>query len=123
ISPAITKDGKLRIAKAMVTTQQPQGVALTACVMPYSGYMENREQNPTDPGYTTDAMAGKVPTAAQLAVSFPPLTGFLLIPYNSNALGVLLDQRRYSGGGFTSARGMAPSNVPCNAPSVDGVQK
>jgi hypothetical protein len=123
ISPAITKDGKLRIAKATVTTQQPQGVALTACVMPYSGYVENREQNPTDPGYTTDSNAGKVPTKAQLAVSFPPLTGFLLIPYNSNALGVLLDQRRYSGGGFVSARGNAPTNVPCNAPAVDGVQK
>ena len=91
--------------------------------MPYSGYMENREQNPTDPGYTTDAAAGHVPTRAQLLTSFPPLQGFLLIPYNSNALGVLLDQRRYSGGGFVSARGNAPSNVPCNAPAVDGVQK
>ena len=29
---------------------------------------------------------------------------------------MLLDQRRYSGGGFVSARGNAPSNVPCNAP-------
>ena len=36
---------------------------------------------------------------------------------------MLLDQRRYSGGGFTSARGNAPSNIPCNSPAVDGVQK
>jgi hypothetical protein len=38
ISPAITSDGKLRIAKATLTSSQPSHVALAACLMPYSTF-------------------------------------------------------------------------------------
>ena len=49
ISPAITKDGKLRIAKATVNTTQPTHVALSACLMPYRSY----GQDPAAPAYPT----------------------------------------------------------------------
>ena len=41
ISPAITKDGKLRIAKATVSTTEPDHVALSACLMPYRSYSQD----------------------------------------------------------------------------------
>jgi hypothetical protein len=131
ISPAITKDGKLRIAKAHVVTQQPAGVALTACVMPYAAYVENNQQVGTS-GYSSDYFvtgdplqpgAAHVPTAAETLTSFPPLQGFLLMPYNSNALPADLTQRRYSAGGQVSVRGSNPGNVPCNTRPVDIIEK
>ena len=127
ISPAITKDGKLRIAKASVTTSQPQGVALTACVMPYSAYVANNS-NVASSGYTTDTFvlgdplqpgAAHVPTAAETLTMFPPQTGFLLMPFDSNALPAILTQRRYSGGGQAGVLGDAPSNIPCNTQPTD----
>ena len=51
ISPAITKDGKLRIAKATVNTSQPTHVALSACLMPYRSYARIRPRRlPDDHG-------------------------------------------------------------------------
>jgi hypothetical protein len=41
ISPAITSDGKLRIAKATLSSQQPSHVALAACLMPYSTFAKD----------------------------------------------------------------------------------
>jgi hypothetical protein len=38
ISPAITSDGKLRIAKATLNSLQPSHVGLAACLMPYSTF-------------------------------------------------------------------------------------
>ena len=67
ISPAITKDGKLRIAKATVDTSQPTHVALSACLMPYRSY----GQDPAAPVFPTTTGAGgpgtspAIPTQAQ----------------------------------------------------------
>jgi hypothetical protein len=120
IAPAITKDGKVRIAKATVQSDvnSPDRVALSACVYPYSAYVANND-DPLAPGYSTDAAAAHVPTLLQLATSFPPVEGFLHIPGTSNALPAKLNYRRYSGGGQTGQMGDAPSNIPCNSPPTD----
>ena len=63
IAPAITKDGKVRIAKATVQSDvnNPDRVALSACVYPYSAYVANND-DPLAPGYSTDSAAALVPS-------------------------------------------------------------
>jgi len=45
ISPAITSDGKLRIAKATLSSIQPSHVALAACLMPHSIFSKGAGSN------------------------------------------------------------------------------
>jgi len=108
ISPAITKDGKLRIAKATVQTSQTTHVALSACLMPYRSY----GQDPAAPAYPTTTGAGgpgtspAIPSLAQASGGTPSLatTGPLtLLPYNSNQLPV------------ENVRAATPDTVACNA--------
>jgi hypothetical protein len=69
ISPAITTDGKLRIAKATLSSLNPSHVALAACLMPYSTFSASTGAAVPVPG---DALSGTqsatninaVPTAA-----------------------------------------------------------
>jgi hypothetical protein len=108
ISPAITKDGKLRIAKATVDTSQPTHVALSACLMPYRSY----GQDPAVAAFPTTAGAGgpgtspAIPTQAQAVGGTPSLltTGASgVLPYNSNQLPI------------ENVRAATPDTVICNA--------
>lgn len=57
ISPAITNDGKLRIAKATLSSIQPAHVALAACLMPYSTFSRGAAGN-TPVAVPADALSG-----------------------------------------------------------------
>ena len=61
IAPAITKDGKVRIAKATVQSDvnNPDRVALSACLFPAKPYNAYT-------GASTDTLAAKIPTLAQV---------------------------------------------------------
>jgi hypothetical protein len=72
ISPAITPDGKLRIAKATLDSQQPTSIALAACLAPYSVFaaennssdtVANTVGTATDPRPINEALARSAPTA------------------------------------------------------------
>ena len=108
ISPAITKDGKLRIAKATVATIQPDHVALSACLMPYRSY----GQDPAAPVYPTTTGAGgpgtspAIPSQAQALGGSPSLATtapYGVLPYNSNQLPI------------ENVRAATPDTVPCNS--------
>src|SRR4029077_8557097 len=88
ISPAITKDGKLRIAKAAVSTSQPDHVALSACLMPYRAYdADNPGGYPTTTGAGGAGSTPAVPTYAQATGGSPAMTNpYSILPYNSNQL-------------------------------------
>jgi hypothetical protein len=111
ISPAITKDGKLRIAKASVDTIQPTHTALSACLMPYTPYSnDNPAGFPTTGGAGGPGSTPKVPTYAEAVGGTPSLltTGPLsVLPYNS-------DQLPANIANSTAARRATPSDVACN---------
>ncbi|HWI73945.1 MAG TPA: hypothetical protein VNT55_18435, partial [Baekduia sp.] len=72
ISPGITSDGSLRIAKASLSTTQPAQIALAACLYPYSLY--SAESNSSDTIAQTVnswAVGGKLPTNEFVARSAP----------------------------------------------------
>lgn len=109
IAPAITKDGKVRIAKAVVNSHSndPDRVALSACLFPaksYNAYVVGSS--------STDSSAANIPTLADVlgGGSFygggPVLAGSTntSLPGDSNA-------ERYP----NLSEGNAPSTVPCNA--------
>jgi hypothetical protein len=112
ISPAITKDGKLRIAKASVNTSQPDHVALSACLMPYRAYDADAAAGyPTTTGAGGPASTPAVPTTAQGNAGTPSLatTGPLsLLPYNSSTLPKVTANT-------AAGRAPTPSDVVCNA--------
>ena len=62
IAPAITKDGKVRIAKATVQSDvnNPDRVALSACLFPAKRY------NALTPAHPPTPLAAKIPTLAQV---------------------------------------------------------
>jgi lysophospholipase L1-like esterase len=72
ISPGITSDGKLRIAKATLSTLDPARVALAACLYPYNLYTAENNQSDTQPqtvsSYTS---GGQLPTNEFVARSAP----------------------------------------------------
>ncbi len=107
ISPAITKDGHLRIAKATVSSHDGEAtrVALSACLMPYRSY------SPDNPGGypTTAGNSGPTPAVPTLAQAGPdiaagPAPASGLLPYSSGQLPA-----------DTSGRVATPDSVPCNA--------
>jgi hypothetical protein len=106
ISPAITKDGKLRIAKASVNTQQPDHVALSACLMPYQPY----GTDPTTPVFPTTPGTGDAGPAwtAPVIPDFSEAAPDLIAPYN--VLAYNSDQLPGE-----NRRGATPSNVMCNS--------
>ena len=75
ISPAITKDGKLRIAKATVNTIAADHVALSACLMPYRSYGQDRPRRcyPTTTGAGGPGTSPAIPTQAQAVGGTPSL--------------------------------------------------
>jgi hypothetical protein len=103
ISPAITKDGKLRIAKATVDTGQPTHVALSACLMPYRSY----GQDPAAPVFPTTTGAGgpgtspAIPTQAQAGPGL--IAPYFVLGYDSNQLPI------------ENVRTATPDTVLCNA--------
>jgi hypothetical protein len=61
ISPAITTDGKLRIAKVSLTSDQDWDVSLAACLLPYSTFSSSPAVAPLVPA---DELSGQSATAA-----------------------------------------------------------
>lgn len=72
ISPAITPDGHLRIAKATLASADPARLALAACIYPYSLYKAQNNGSDSSPqtvgSYTT---GGQLPTNDFVARSAP----------------------------------------------------
>ena len=109
ISPAITKDGKLRIAKATVNARhEPTRVALSACLMPYRSYSDdNAAGYPTTTGAGGPGSTPAVPTHAQATAGTPSLA-------TTGPLSLL----RYTQQPAADQHGHACGNaehVPCNA--------
>ena len=106
IAPAITKDGKVRIAKATVQsdTNKPDHVALSACLFPAKSY------NAFTPG-NTDLASATIPSVAQVtAVGAFFGAGPVLAADGNGALPVSSAERYPN-----LAEGDAPSTVPCDS--------
>jgi lysophospholipase L1-like esterase len=72
ISPGITSDGALRIAKATLSTSQPAQIALAACLYPYSLYTAEANSSDTIAQTVNSwAVGGKLPTNEFVARSAP----------------------------------------------------
>ncbi len=110
IAPAITKDGKVRIAKATVQSDinNPDRVALSACLFPAKPY------NAYQVG-STDASAAKIPTIGQVVAGGPTSYfnygpgGVLMLSDHPTA--PALNAERYP----NNTEGNAPSTVPCGS--------
>ena len=112
IAPAITKDGKVRIAKATVQSDvnNPDRVALSACLFPAKPF------NEYGPG-STDTSAKKIPTVGGVSaggalVNYGTAGGLLALAGNTSL--PVDDVRRYP----NLAEGTGPSTTPCNADTV-----
>jgi hypothetical protein len=111
IAPAITKDGKVRIAKAVVNSHSndPDRVALSACLFPAKSY------NAYVPGGTsTDTTAANIPTNAGVGAPYYGVTAAKLPAATNPALPGHSELRRYP----NLSEGLAPVTVPCNADTV-----
>jgi hypothetical protein len=115
ISPGITKEGDLRIAKA--TIQSPSGsaarVALAACLMPFASYSQYSS------GYS-DLSVPAIPTKAGAAAGTPASFGTGLIPFNSSVFPVQNLERVGTGVGQdllppAASCGDAPSGLVANS--------
>jgi lysophospholipase L1-like esterase len=72
ISPAITPDGHLRIAKATLTSADPARLSLAACVFPYSLYTaENNGSDTVAQTVSSYTSGGQLPTNDFVARSAP----------------------------------------------------
>ena len=95
ISPAITKDGKLRIAVATVRTPSDYNahVALSACVFPFQAYLAYNFVAGSL-GFSTNAVAAPIPpfTAGGNPPQFTPGG---LWPVHSDALPIFYDTEKY----------------------------
>jgi len=112
ISPGITKDGKLRIAKATISTPQPDHLALSACLMPYSSYDDYND--PISNAVTTPPIPapGAIGTPSQLP------GGGGVWPATSDVLPVFTNAEQYPPGSLvynTVLGSNAPSIAPCNS--------
>lgn len=111
IAPAITKDGKVRIAKATVQSDvnNPDRVALSACLFPAKSYNDYTAGN-------TDLGSAAIPGAAAVVGSGPGTyvpygAPFPVLALAGNTALPVTDARRYP----NLAEGNAPSTVPCNS--------
>lgn len=112
IAPAITKDGKVRIAKAVVNSHSndPDRVALSACLFPAKSYN-------ADLGSSTDTSAANIPNQTQViggGAFYGILTGAKVPAATNTILPGNSDAYRYP----NLSEGNAPSTVPCNADTV-----
>jgi hypothetical protein len=109
IAPAITKDGKVRIAKATVSSDvnNPDRVALSACLFPakpYNAYV----------GASDDTSAAKIPSVGQTIAGGVFFGGGPVLLGDGNTEAPVSSAERYP----NLAEGNAPSTVPCNADTV-----
>lgn len=101
IAPAITKDGKVRIAKATVGSDanNPDRVALTACLSARSAYLEYNDDiapGPSNPGFSDANVVARIPTVGQIAAAGgDPKLGSGLLPIGNLTLPVFYDQAFY----------------------------
>jgi hypothetical protein len=109
IAPAITKDGKVRIAKATVTSDvnNPDRVALSACLFPaksYNAYV----------GTSNDTSSAAIPTPGQVTGGGPFFGTGPVLAADGNTSLPESSAERYP----NLAEGNAPSTVPCGADTV-----
>jgi lysophospholipase L1-like esterase len=72
ISPAITSDGALRIAKATLSSADPARVALAACIYPYSLYTaESNSSDTVSQTVSSYTSGGQLPTNEYVARPAP----------------------------------------------------
>jgi hypothetical protein len=118
IAPAITKDGKVRIAKATVQSDagSPTRVALTACLTPRSAYVKYNNDNPgpNNPGFSNATVVSRIPTVGGIAVAGgPPQLPNGLIPDRNLTLPIFFDEEFYdpatTPGYFTTFNANHPS--------------
>jgi len=120
IAPAITKDGKVRIAKATVSSDvnNPDRVALTACLTAESAYVEYNDEPPGVPGspfgFSDRNTVARIPyyTTSGTPAQFP--SG--LWPVDSDVLPVFQNLEKFppDDPAYTQFGGNAPSTQPCN---------
>lgn len=109
IAPAITKDGKVRIAKATVTSDvnNPDRVALSACLFPAKSY------NAYTTG-STDTASDNVPAIGAILGGGPFFGAGPVLAADGNTGLPVSSAERYP----NLAEGNAPSTVPCGADTV-----
>ncbi len=100
IAPAITKDGKVRIAKATVSSDpnNPDRVALTACLSARSAYLKYNNDNPgpANPGFSNASVVSKIPTIGGIAAAGgDPQLGSGLLPIRNLTLPIFYDEAFY----------------------------
>jgi hypothetical protein len=100
IAPAITKDGKVRIAKATVQSDanNPDRVALTACLSARSAYLKYNNDNPgpNNPGFANANVISKIPTVGGIAAAGgPPQLPNGLLPIRNLTLPIFYDEAFY----------------------------
>jgi hypothetical protein len=122
IAPAITKDGKLRIAKATVQTPDETRVALSACLMPHRSYGAdaapgfpetlNRRPDPDGPGPLP-----AIPAAGGLTPALPTFTEASTGGFAPGLVGGVPNVVSYASTAlpFVNSASAAPSSVPCNS--------
>jgi hypothetical protein len=120
IAPAITKDGKVRIAKATVQSDvnNPDRVALTACLTAESAYVEYNDEPPGVPGspfgFSDRNTVSRIPyfTTSGTPTQFP--SG--LWPVDSDVLPVFQNLEKFppDDPAYNQFGGNAPSTQPCN---------
>jgi hypothetical protein len=99
ISPAVTADGKVRIAKVALRTPQPVPAQLAACLQPHQLYMSGNPLLADPAGFTVG------PQLLPITGDFNPLAILLAsgIPDPANAAHNFL------------SNSAAPTNTPCNS--------
>jgi len=109
IAPAITKDGKVRIAKATVQsdTNNPDRVALSACLIPAKSYNRFNAGN-------NDTASAPIPSTAAIAGGGVVFGGPPYLAGDGNTSLPISSAERYP----NLAEGNAPSTVPCNSDAV-----
>jgi hypothetical protein len=111
IAPGITADGKLRIAKATVSSppNTPTRLALSACLFPASAYVDYND-DPLTSGFSDLTTTPPIPSAG--ATGNPPPFPSGLWPVDSDALPVFANFEKFP---QTNALGQnAPSTTKCN---------
>lgn len=103
IAPAITKDGKVRIAKATVQSDanNPDRVALTACLTARSAYLDYNNEDPSAPGFSNASTVAKIPYATGGGAPGANQFGSGLLAVDSSLLPVFYNEAFYN-----------PTNVP-----------